>query len=327
MTELIRDFVEPSQICKHSEVELEDFACSFGTTIDDISRCCSDLIAECDFKYTVLDRPRRDSVILDVLRKIETDQQVIGAPKRKETWERGWAENLKDFVEAGCDLDALIPKFIRPGRPIRLNRDYIVPNDPMFELNYYRVFRRWLFMKYLGDFDFIYEFGCGTGFNLVELAKLYPEKKLYGLDFVPSSVDLVNKFADVYKWNITGHLFDMIRPDHDFKIANNGAVFTVGAVEQLAGKFEPFLEFLLKQTPRLCIHVEPTVELYDQSNLVDYLATKFHRKRGYTEGYLPRLKQLERDGKIEILKVRRPFFGGLYMEGYSLIIWKPKRED
>jgi hypothetical protein len=323
MTEQTQNIVKSLDKCQRSTVKPEDFAGSFGTTVNDIRQCCGELIAECNFDYTIMKGPERDRVILDVLKKIEMDKQIIGAPDRKQTWDQGWAENLKDFIEDGYAVEALIPRFIRPGQPIRLNRDYVMPDDPRFELNYYRVMRLWLFTKYLRDFDFIYEFGCGTGFNLVELARLYPEKELHGLDFVPHPVDIVNKLADVYKWNITGHLFDMIHPDDNLEIADNGAIFTVGTVEQLAGKFESFLEFLLRRSPKLCIHVEPIVELYDEKNLIDYLAIKFHRKRGYTEGYLSCLKQLEEDGKIEILKVRRPFFGSLYMEGYTLVIWRP----
>ena len=123
---------------------------------------------------------------------------------------------------------------------------------------------------------------------------------------------------------MTGHLFDMRSPDEKLEIANNSAVVTIGTIEQLAGDFEAFLQFLLKRSPALCIHVEPTIELYDEDSLVDYLAVKFHRKRGYTQGFLPRLQQLQNQGKIEILKVKRLFFGSLFMEGYSLIIWKPR---
>jgi len=52
---------------------------------------------------------------------------------------------------------------------------------------------------------------------------------------------------------------------------------------------------------------------------------KFHRKRGYTENYLTRLRELEAQNEIEILKVKRLFFGSLYMEGYSYMIWRPNR--
>lgn len=307
------------------EVTLGDFACSFGTTVEDIPRDCREFIAKTDFSYKVLTVKERDTVILNVLRKIESDQQIIGAPERQTAWEKGWGENLQDFIKSGYDLNKLVPRFIRPNQAARLDQNYIMPSNPNFELDYFSVFRLWLFKKYLKDFESIYEFGCGTGFNLVVLARLYPEKKLHGLDFVPSSVNLVNKLGEVYHWNITGHPFDMLRPDASFKVDDNSAIFTIGALEQLASNFEPFLQFVLKRSPGLCLHVEPTIELYDENNLVDYLAIKFHRKRGYTENYLTRLRELEAQNKIEILKVKRLFFGSLYMEGYSYIVWRPKK--
>ncbi|MFC1943180.1 class I SAM-dependent methyltransferase [Chloroflexota bacterium] len=307
------------------QVTLEDFARSFGTTVEDISDECRKLIAKTDFRYRILAGEERDKVLLDVLQKIESDQQIIGAAERQATWEKGWEENLQDFIQSGYALDKLVPKFIRPNQAIRLDRNYIMPSNPNFELDYFSVFRLWLYTKYLKEFESIYEFGCGTGFNLVVLAQLYPEKKLHGLDFVPSSVELVNKLGEVYGWKMTGHFFDMLSPDDNFGIDDNSAVFTIGAIEQLASNFEAFLQFLLKRAPKLCLHVEPTIELYDENNLVDYLAMKFHRKRGYTEDYLTRLRELEAQDKIEILKVKRPFWGSLYMEGYTYMIWKPRK--
>ena len=306
------------------EVTLEDFAYSFGTTRGDIPDDCRELIDKTDFRYRILEGEERDKVILDVLRKIESDQQVIGAKERHGDWNKGWDESLYEFTNSNYDLNKLVPKFIRPNRAIRLNGNYILPSNPNFELDYLSVFRLWLFRTYLKEFDAIYEFGCGTGFNLVVLAQLYPEKELHGLDFIPSSRDLVNLIGEVYGWKMTGHHFDMLYPDEDFKIGDNSAILTIGAVEQLAGNFESFLQFLLKHQPRLCIHVEPTIELYDENNLVDYLAIKFHRKRGYSENFLTRLRELEAQNKIEIMKVKRLFFGSLYMEGYSCLIWRPK---
>lgn len=310
---------------KDSELTLEDFARLFGTTIDDIPDDCRELIAKTDFRYRKLSANERDKVLLDVIKKIESDQQIIGAEERQGVWAKGWAENLEDFIKSGYDLNKLIPKFIRPNQVIRLNRNYIMPANPNFELDYFSVFRLWLFKNYLKEFESIYEFGCGTGFNLTVLAQLYPKKKLHGLDFVTSSMDLVNKIGEVYGWKMTGHFFDMLSPDEIFEIGDNSAIFTIGAIEQLASNFEAFLQFLLKHSPALCIHVEPTIELYDESNLIDYLAIKFHRKRGYTENYLTRLRELEAQNEIEILKVKRLFFGSLFMEGYTYVIWKPKR--
>lgn len=306
------------------KITVADFANSFGTDVGDIPAKCTNLIENIDFGYRVIRGKERDKVILDVLRKIETDKQVVGAEVRRGVWETGWAENLREFIESGGNINAITPKFIRAGRPIRFAQKYIMPNNPNFELDYFSVFRLWLFKKYFADFDSIYDFGCGTGFNLVTLAQLFPEKRLYGLDFVPSASDLINKLAHRYKWNMTGFLFDMISPDETLRLDENSAVLTAGAIEQLSGRFEAFLQFLLKSSPAICVHIEPTVELYDENNLVDYLAARFHRKRGYTQGFLPRLQQLQNEGVLELLKVKRLFFGSLYFEGFTYIVWKPK---
>lgn len=305
------------------KVTIEDFAYSFGTTVDDIDSECREIIKNTDFRYRIIKEKEKDKVILSILRKLETDKQIIGAPERTNDWEKGWNENLKEFIDSGGDLKKLIPKFIRPDQPIRFNQQYIMPANPNFEHDYFSVFRLWLFKKYFKDFDNIYEFGCGSGFNLVPLAKMYPEKMIYGLDFVPSSPELINQIAKKYNLKIEGYLFDMRRPDENFEIKPQGAVFTSGTIEQLASDFKPFLQYLLKWSPAICIHVEPTIEMYNETNLVDFLAAKFHKKRGYTQGFLPRLKELEKKGKIEILKVKRLFFGSLYMEGFTLMIWRP----
>ena len=117
----------------------------------------------------------------------------------------------------------------------------------------------------------------------------------------------------------------MNKPDPDFEIDidPNSVVFTSGTIEQIASKFEKFVEFLLQKKPELVVHVEPTYEVYDRDVLFDYLAAKFHKKRGYTAGYLPRLQQLESEGKAEILKIKRLNFGSLFMEGFTCIVWRP----
>lgn len=304
-------------------VNLEDFACSFDTPVRDIPEDCLEQIGKSDFRYRILTGKERDKILLDVIKKIELDGQVVGTDERRNVWERGWAENLRGFFKSSYNLNELVPKFIRSNQVVRFNQDYIKPSNPNFELDYFSVFRFWLFKKYLADFNSIYELGCGTGFNLAALAQLYPKKKLYGLDFVPSSVALVDKLGEAYNWNITGSLFDMLHPDESFRLDANSAVFTIAAVEQLAGNFEPLLQFILRNSPGLCLHVEPAIELYDENNLVDYLAMKFHRKRGYTENFLTRLRQLEAQNRVEVLKIKRLFFGSLYHEAYSYIIWKP----
>ena len=174
------------------------------------------------------------------------------------------------------------------------------------------------------DIDNIYEFGAGTGYNLVLGAQYFPDKNFYGSDFVQSAVDLINLVAKEKNINLKGNLFDMINPNPNYKIKEKSAVFTMGAMEQLSGNVINMFDYLILQKPDICIHMEPEVGFYDKNVLEDYLASKFQEKRGYTNIISTYLRQLEYEGKIEILKIKRISFGSLYMEGYNLFVWKNK---
>jgi len=304
-------------------VAAKDFAKSFGAGERDVLDKCSQLIGSYNFSYNCIEGEQRDQLIVSILKRIEEDSQIIGEPKRKSVWQNGWQENLNDFIKSGHDLNTLVPKFIRPKQPIRFMQKYILPQAPEFELQFFNVYRQWLFKTYFNDVNNCYEFGCGTGFNLVALAKLYPKMKLYGLDFVKSSYDLVNEIAKAHHLNLSGHLFNMIEPDAHLRIKFNSGVFTIGAIEQLRGKFHDFIEYLIQNKPKVVIFTEPMVELYDIERLEDYLAYKFQEKRGYTRNLLPYLKKLEKQGRVKIEKIQRLYFGSLFMEGYNLIVWRP----
>ncbi|HAI44411.1 MAG TPA: hypothetical protein DCM40_43080 [Maribacter sp.] len=304
-------------------ITLDTLAQSFGTTVDDITDECHDLLQNMDSRYHLVSGIEREKLIADILHRIDDDRQIIGAPERTDKWFKGWKENLDDLRNSDYDLGSLMPKFIRKNQPIRFMGDYIIPSESHFEHVYFNIFRAWLFEKYFSKYDTIYDVGCGSSYNLIELCRRFPDKKVYGFDFVQSSVDIVNDLSKHHGFNTEGRLFNMIEPDFDVQLNDNSVFFTSGAIEQIASKFDNLIDFLLKKKPDLVVHVEPTYEVYDQSLLFDYLAAKFHRKRGYTMGYLPALQKLEAEGKIEIIKIKRLNFGSLFMEGFTNIIWRP----
>lgn len=310
---------------KISQITLEDFAKLLGTTVDDIPNDCKELIANFDSRYQEFSQAEHNQIVLGILKKIDSSNLSLAGKEGKERWEKGWSENLQNFIKNDYDVNELVPKYIKPNQPVRLYHDYTMPFDPNFEIHWYNIFRRWLFKKYLKDVEAIYEFGCGPAFNLVELAKLYPEKKLYGLEWVKSSLDIIKLLAEKFDYNMKGRLFDMFTPDESLDIPENSAILAMGALEQLGTNFEPFLQFILKRSPKIFVHVDSISELYDENILADHLAIKFDKKRKYLEGYLSRLQQLENEGKIEILKTQRVACGSLYHDGYSFIIWKSKK--
>ncbi len=305
-------------------LKLDDFVLLFGTSVDDISEDCRELIAKRDWRYKILAGDERDRVLLNILKKIDSGQLSVAGRKKKPLWEKGWSENFQNFLEKKCDCNELTPKYYHFGQALRIYKSYAIPNDPNFEINFFEVFRLWLFRKYLRDAESVYEFGCGPGHNLVVLAQLYPEKKIHGLDWVNSSRKLVDKIAEVYKYNLKGHLFDMFSPDYSIEIADKSIIMTFGALEQLGNDYERFLQFLVKKAPMLCLHAEPFCELYDENNLLDYLAVRHHKSRNLLGNYIASLKELEAKGKIEIIKIHRMPFGSILQDGWSLVVWRPK---
>lgn len=300
-----------------------DFAASFGIAPADLPRPCVELIEACDFRYRVLQGKEREDLVLQVASRIDADRQRIGAEGRQEVWERGWREALDEYVASGFSEEKLVPKFVRPNQALRLNGEYVSSPNPRFELDYIRVLREWMFRAYFSSAPEVHEFGCGTGFNLLTLASIFPGKRLYGSDFVPASVELVNRIGERRHKGLSARLFDMTMPDPGYRPARGAGAFTFGSLEQLAGRFEAFLQFLLEKELAVCVHVEPTAELYDEASPFDDLALRFHLKRGYTTGLLPRLQELERTGRLKLLKVKRLGFGSLMMEGYTLMAWRP----
>jgi hypothetical protein len=303
-----------------------DFASSFGIDPSEINRDTEQIINQLNFEIVKIVDDERDDLILRIIEKIRFDEQVIAAPERKNVWERGWAENLAEYIESRGNLETLVPKFIRKGEIIRWFGDYYRTLDENFELNYISVLRSFLFSKYFGKIDSLYEFGAGTGFNLVHAGSIRPEIKLVGTDFVQSPVDLMNRVGNDLKINLSAQVFDMLEPKKsNLQLDLNSGVLTFGSLEQLGSKLSNMIQYLINENPSVCVHIEPMIEMYDVSNLPDYLASWFQSKRGYSSGLISLLEDLSLQGKLEILEVQRLNFGSLMMEGYNLIAWRPKK--
>jgi len=303
----------------------DEFALFFGTTSDEIIKYCDGLIRNKDFRYRIITGKERDLLILDAIKKINSEGIPISGRKRYKDWEQGWQENLIEFIHSDYDLDSLIPKYIKRNVPARLNLEYIIPLSPTFVFDYICVFRAWLFQAYLSEAEIIYEFGCGPAYHLAYLASLYSEKKLVGLDWAVSSQKIIDIIRQRFGWNIKGYRFDFFAPERDFFIDKNGAVLTFGALEQVGAEHQQFLDFLLEKSPSICINVECLHEFYNDENLLSYLALLYHRKRNYLFKYLTKLKELEVEGKIEIIKCHYHKFGNIYNDTFSYVILRPKK--
>ena len=303
---------------------LADLAALFGAPKDEIVALCGEELGRANLRYRRLAPARRDALLLEIMQRIDSLDLPSAGKERQGAWENGWQQNLDEFIRSGHDVEALVPKYFKKHVPVRLLRDYVLPEDPDFVLNFTRLFRTWLFRRYLPAAGSIYEFGCGPASHLAWLAREYPEKKLYGFDWARPSQAIIREMASHYGWKISGGHFDFFAPPAGLTLDPQSTVYTFGALEQVGTRHEDFLQFLLRARPALCIHVECIHEFYDERCLSDHLALKYHKRRKYLDGYLTRLRELEAQGRVEILRQHHQQFGNLYDDSHSLVVWRPR---
>ena len=126
------------------KVSVSDFANHFGTSTNDFDSEIKKMINDIDFSYFELSERENSKTILEILKKIELDEQKIASKAREDVWQKGWNENYEEFIKSNYSLDTLIPKFIRPNQLIRLNRRFIKPNNNWLSTSYYF----WLHITY-----------------------------------------------------------------------------------------------------------------------------------------------------------------------------------
>jgi hypothetical protein len=276
-----------------------------------------------DLSYSELSKSANNEAVLRVLTALNSDLVQVGA-HRSDDWERGWLENYENYKKSKS-LNDVIPKYFNKIPLIRWKQEWIQPNSPTMEYNMLGLIVNFITDSYLDSFTNIYEFGCGTGHNLLRIRNRLPEVNLIGLDWAKSSQALIRQIAsDTSDPRFTGENFDYFKPNRDLKIKDNSAVITVASLEQTGSKFSDFIDYLVKQKPSLVIHIEPMWEPLDDTNLLDYLSIKYFKKRNYLNGLQKYIEHLEKQGSAEILKKDRTFVGSFYIDGYSLLIWKPK---
>lgn len=305
-------------------LEIADLAALFGGTEKEVAEVGKSILARTKFTYRFPKGAERDAILLDILQRLDGKAMPVAGEARQNDWEKGWSENLDDLIANKFDIETLAPKYLRPGEPVRLRQEIALPTEPQFTRDYTLLFRNWIFGKYLADASTVYEFGCGPGAHLAYLASIFPEKQLVGLDWAEASVKILKALAEHYKWNLDGRQFDFFNPDQSLSLEPKSAVVTFGALEQTGPRHTKFLKWLLERRPGFCLHVEPIAELYDETNLVDYLSLRYHRQRGYLDGLLTELYRLQDEGKIVIDKVHRHYLGTKFAETYSYVVWHPK---
>jgi hypothetical protein len=264
----------------------------------------------------------RADAIFDIENTLKSDLVVSGS-HRQNSWEAGRGQNLDEYAKSQ-DLDAIKPKYFGKFPLIRWRQEFIKPESKTMESELLALLIQSIFEKYSKDIDHLYEFGCGTGNNLVNIRNFNKDIELYGLDWVESSQKIIELVA-----NQTGDLklhsanFDYFKPNYDFKIKDNSMVITVASLEQTGQNFTEFIRYLKIQKPKTVIHIEPMWEPLDPGNTIDALSIWYFQKRKYLNGLFLHLKEMQDNGQIDIKEYFRSYLGSYFVDGYSVAVWKP----
>ena len=290
---------------------------------DNLSDYVKNKISEYKLVYSLLEKEEEERVIIKIIDTLLDPFLVYSGPHRLKQWEKGWGQNLTE-LNKNKTTDAIFPHYHGKYEINRLNQNFVKGVSPNYERNMLYVILDYIFDKYLREAKNIYEFGCGTGHNLLKAREVNPSANLFGLDWAKSSQRILKQMADsgLVK-NVKRYNFDFFKPNTKIKIADNSAIYTVAALEQIGSNYKAFVSYLLKNKPDICVHVEPIAELLDKNRLIDNLSIKYFRKRNYLNDYLDYLKGMEKQGKIKIIEAKRTYIGSLYIEGYSIIVWSP----
>lgn len=306
---------------KIKKLSSKDFT---GLLEKELSPYVKNKIKEYNFQYTNITNEERDSIIKKIVFTLLDPFLVYSGKHRLIQWEKGWGQNLKEYTN-NKKRKSIIPRYFGKYPVVRINQKWIKPASKDFEYNMLGIILDWLFDKYTRTAQNVYEFGCGTGHNLIRLRAMNSDANLYGLDWSISSQKLIDAYAKEHKdTKLFSHHFDYFSPDKKFKLEKDAVIYTVASLEQIGDKHEKFINYLLAQKPKLCIHVEPIAEVLDEDNLLDYLSIEYFKKRKYLKGFLTKLREIEAGGKATIHNTQRTHIGSFFIEGYSVIVWSPK---
>lgn len=276
-----------------------------------------------EFIYRNLSKEEEENILEEVKREISLASKKKVGEHRKKIWSDAWKDVYQEYIKE-LNLDSLNPSFIGKSKVLRFDGNYILPISDNFELNFYSYIRNILGQIFFENINHVYEFGCGSAFNLAYFSKTYKEINFYGTDWAISSIKIIESLKNDHKLKIDGFYFDFFHPNYLLNIHPNSIFLTMCALEQIGSNFNPIIDFFINKKPKLVIHLEPIVDFYNPQNPFDDLAMKYHKERGYLLGFYEKLIELEKNKTIDIIFSKRIRFGSLFQESYSLIVWQPK---
>lgn len=289
-------------------------------TREELDNFTKSKIEEFQFEYQEVSDDEQKFMIEFIKGEIGKNLPASGQDRRAD-WENGWLENRK-LLEDNNGISSLIPRYFGKFPLVRWDGRIVRTISKNFEYNMLVALELQVFGRLLKNSSKIYELGCGTGHNLLRARAVNLNAKITGLDWTKSSQEILKRLNDLNLLDCNARNFDFFNPDTSLDLAG-ASVYSVAALEQIGSSHGDLINFLIEKSPEICIHLEPIVELMDKKNELDKLCADYCAKRNYLFEFLTKLRQLRDEGKIEILEEKRNSIGSLFIEGYSLVTWRP----
>ena len=284
-----------------------------------------DEIAQLEYEYEPMNISEENALIAEIQEEILQNKFVKAGQSREASWEKGWDENLQGYRKSK-NIEDLIPNYFGKSTINRLGQHFIRAVSKNFDLNMLRAIEARVFADYLIKHKNIYEFGCGTGHNLLFLRKINPDCTLVGLDWAKSSQETLSLLSrTLMDEKIYGKNFDYFSPDFDFKLKPSAAVFTIASLEQIGDRHGLFIDYLMENKPEIVVHVEPFRDLLDEQNPVDLASIKYMKQRNYIDGYCEAIFKLQRNNEAQVHLFERTFIGSKYVDGYTILVWSTSK--
>src|SRR3989338_4892592 len=213
---------------------------------DNLSEFVKKKIKQFNFLAQTVSEKERDQILLKIITTLLDPELPKAGKHRLIKWEKGWGENLKDLKSKRNS--SIIPLYFGKYNIVRFKQEFLKPISANFEYNMLAVIQYWLFDKYFRKIKSIYEFGCGTGHNLLRVREVNSEAQIFGLDWAKSSQGIIKMIKkETRDTNLYAYNFDFFKPNKNFKLNESSAIYTVAALEQIGDNFQPFINYLIKK--------------------------------------------------------------------------------
>ena len=251
-------------------------------------------ISKKSLEYRIPSNDEKNLILKDIVNKIFLSKVRKSGPKNKEIWEKGWGQNLKNYKKKKS-FKELLPKYFNKSNIARLHGDVIVAKNKSFDHKLLDLLIKTIVSIYLKNYDSLFYFGCGTGYNLKSIRHINQKSKIIGFDWAFASQKILG-YLKKNNENLYFQKFNFYNPQflkEASNIAKQGswAALTIASLEQVGKNHSRFIKFLLKKKPNIIVNIEPIIEFADNLNLFDYLSKLYCYKRNYLQKYYSYLER------------------------------------